>query len=88
MSGDLALPAWTLSALPVPYLEAVQRMEERVEAIRRGEAAEQVWLLEHSPLYTGCPEGNACKFFQAKKPEPETAEAYKMADQKLRCKSG
>jgi hypothetical protein len=44
--------------------------------------------IEHSPLYTGCLEGNACKFFQAKKPEPETAEAYKMPDQKLRCKSG
>ena len=43
---------WTVSALPVPYLEAVQLMEERVEAIRRREAAEQVWLLEHSPLYT------------------------------------
>jgi len=27
-------------------------MEERVEAIRRGSAAEQVWLLEHLPLYT------------------------------------
>jgi lipoyl(octanoyl) transferase len=50
--STLGPPAWTVSATPVPYLEAVQRMEERVEAIRRGEAAEQVWLLEHSPLYT------------------------------------
>jgi lipoyl(octanoyl) transferase len=27
-------------------------METRVEAIRRGEAPEMVWLLEHPPLYT------------------------------------
>ena len=27
-------------------------MEERVAAIRAGEAAEQVWLVEHPPLYT------------------------------------
>jgi len=51
-SAKLAPVAWTVSAAPVPYLEAVQLMEERVEAIRRGSAAEQVWLLEHLPLYT------------------------------------
>jgi hypothetical protein len=33
-------------------------------------------------------ETRASFFSEAKKPEPETAEAYKMADQKLRCKSG
>src|SRR5258706_9325510 len=27
-------------------------MEERVDAMRRGTAAEQVWLLQHPPLYT------------------------------------
>jgi len=52
LASSLGLPAWTVSATPVPYLEAVQLMEERVEAIRRGSAAEQVWLLEHLPLYT------------------------------------
>jgi lipoyl(octanoyl) transferase len=52
MSGNIKPVEWTVSSIPVPYLEAVQLMEERVEAIRRGTAAEQVWLLEHLPLYT------------------------------------
>jgi len=36
----------------VPYPAAVAFMEERVAAIRRGEALETVWLLEHPPVYT------------------------------------
>ncbi len=44
--------AWTLSEAPVPYDEAVAAMERRVAAIRKGEAEELVWLLEHPPLYT------------------------------------
>src|SRR5437762_7753313 len=43
---------WTISGDFVPYAEAVKRMEERVDAIRRGTAPEQVWLLQHPPLYT------------------------------------
>ena len=35
-----------------PYAETIERMERTAEAIARGEAAEQVWLLEHPPLYT------------------------------------
>ncbi len=34
------------------YPAAVGFMEQRVEAIRNGQAAESVWLLEHPPLYT------------------------------------
>ena len=43
---------WRISDGPVPYPEAVQAMEARVAAIRAGTAGEQVWLLEHPPLYT------------------------------------
>lgn len=43
---------WTITPEPVPYEEAVAAMETRVEAIRNGDAPEQVWLLEHPPLYT------------------------------------
>src|SRR5580765_40513 len=43
---------WRISDSPVPYPEAVQAMEARVAAIRAGTAPEQVWLLEHPPLYT------------------------------------
>ena len=43
---------WITSDRPVPYPEAVARMEARADAIARGEAAEAIWLLEHPPLYT------------------------------------
>ena len=43
---------WLHSDGLVPYPEALARMEERAEAIGRGEAPEAVWLLEHPPLYT------------------------------------
>lgn len=36
----------------MPYPRAVALMEERVAAIRRGEAPETLWLLEHPPVYT------------------------------------
>ncbi len=52
-SGPPSQPVeWLISDTPVPYPEAVCRMEARVDAIRAGNAAEQVWLLEHPPLYT------------------------------------
>ena len=43
---------WTVAAEPVGYGDAVAKMEARVAAIRAGEAAEWVWLVEHPPLYT------------------------------------
>ena len=43
---------WAVAPEPVPYPDAVAAMEERVAAILAGRAAEQVWLLEHPPLYT------------------------------------
>ena len=43
---------WAVSPGLVAYPDAVAAMERRVEAIRRGEAGELVWLLEHPPLYT------------------------------------
>ncbi len=43
---------WRTSEAPVPYAEALAFMEERARAIRAGDAAECVWLLEHPPLIT------------------------------------
>ncbi len=43
---------WTISDTPVDYLAAVAAMDARAAAIADGTAAEQVWLLEHPPLYT------------------------------------
>ncbi len=43
---------WIFSEKPVPYEEAVQRMEARVADIREGNADELIWNLEHPSLYT------------------------------------
>jgi lipoyl(octanoyl) transferase len=43
---------WKVSAQPVAYPEALADMEARAAAIAEGTAAEQVWLLEHPPIYT------------------------------------
>lgn len=43
---------WKFSDAPVAYEAAVAAMEARVAEIREGGAREQVWLLEHPPLYT------------------------------------
>lgn len=40
------------ASAPVAYPDAVAAMEDRVAAIRAGAAPEQLWLLEHPPLYT------------------------------------
>jgi len=43
---------WRIDNDPVDYTEAVAAMEARVAGIIAGSAPEQVWLLEHPPLYT------------------------------------
>ena len=56
MNGDASIAVstveWRISDDPVPYPEAEAAMRARAAAIRAGEAAEQVWLLQHPPLYT------------------------------------
>jgi lipoyl(octanoyl) transferase len=48
-----AKPAeWLISEGFVAYDAAIAHMEARAEAIAAGKAPEQVWLLEHPPLYT------------------------------------
>ena len=42
----------TQDHLPVPYREALAKMTARNAAIAEGTAAEQIWLLEHLPVYT------------------------------------
>ncbi len=43
---------WRVSESLIDYPSAIAQMESRVAAIAAGEAAEQVWLLEHPALYT------------------------------------
>ncbi len=46
------MPEWITSAGLTDYDAAVTWMEDRANAIARGEAAEAIWLVEHPPLYT------------------------------------
>ena len=43
---------WLSSLDQIPYREALSAMEARNAAIGGGRAREQVWLLEHPPVYT------------------------------------
>ncbi len=43
---------WLITPGFTSYAEALKTMEERAEAVARGEASELVWLIEHPPLYT------------------------------------
>ena len=49
---DAAPVEWCVADGLTPYADAVSEMEARAEAIRRGDARERVWLVEHPPLYT------------------------------------
>ena len=49
---DLVPPEWKTSNKPVPYEEAVEFMERRVDGIYQGTERECVWLLEHPPILT------------------------------------
>src|SRR5271169_2671726 len=52
--GDPLAPpvAWRITAGLTPYPDALAAMQARVVAIRAGTAGEEVWLVEHPPLYT------------------------------------
>lgn len=43
---------WQIDDAPVPYPQALERMEARAAAIADGSAGEMVWLLTHPPIYT------------------------------------
>lgn len=43
---------WRISDAFTPYPDAVVEMERRVGAISSADAGEQVWLVQHPPLYT------------------------------------
>jgi len=43
---------WQVSKDLIPYPQAVAHMEARAKAIASEQAQEQVWLLEHPPLYS------------------------------------
>jgi lipoyl(octanoyl) transferase len=54
---------WRRSPGLTPYPEALAGMEARAAAIRAGDAAELVWLLEHPPLYTAGTSADPAELF-------------------------
>ncbi len=44
--------AWDVTEGLLPYPAALDAMQARAHAIRAGTACEQIWLVEHPPLYT------------------------------------
>ncbi|MGC8530891.1 MAG: lipoyl(octanoyl) transferase LipB [Acidiphilium sp.] len=48
--GDIG---WEVTSGLTDYAMAVEVMQARAAAIRAGSAGEQVWLVEHPPIYTG-----------------------------------
>ena len=73
MDATAATLEWQISDSPIGYEDSLAAMQTRVSGIRAGTASEQVWLLEHPPLYTAgtsaTPEGlvdaNALPVFRA-----------------------
>lgn len=61
-------PEWKISDQPVPYPEALAAMEARAAAIADGTAGEQVWLLEHPPIYTAGTSANDADLLDARFP--------------------
>lgn len=59
---------WEVSDRLVAYEVALARMEARAAAIARGEAPEQVWLLEHPALYTAGTSAKAQQLIEARFP--------------------
>jgi lipoyl(octanoyl) transferase len=63
---------WTISPNPIEYDDAMAVMEDTVADIRAGTSPEQVWLLEHPPLYTAGTSAKASDLVEAKFPVHET----------------
>ncbi len=64
-AGEAGGLQWLESDAPVAYPEAVAFMEHRVDAIRAGQEAEAVWLLEHPALYTAGTSANPDELLDA-----------------------
>jgi lipoyl(octanoyl) transferase len=64
----LLKPEWKISDGLTPYPEAVAAMEARAEAIAAGTAGEQIWLLEHPPIYTAGTSANDADLLEARFP--------------------
>ena len=51
-SPSFATVEWCRFDKPAPYKSTIELMEQTVGQIHAGQQAEQIWLLQHPPLYT------------------------------------
>jgi lipoyl(octanoyl) transferase len=61
-------PEWKKSARLIAYPDALDEMEVRAAAIAQGTASEQIWLLEHPPIYTAGTSANDADLIDARFP--------------------
>jgi lipoyl(octanoyl) transferase len=59
---------WVTAPGLLPYPQAVAEMEARAAAIRAGDTAERVWLVEHPPLYTSGTSADPAELLMARFP--------------------
>jgi len=59
---------WRIDDRPVGYDAALAHMGARTELIAAGQAAEEVWLLEHPPLYTAGTSAKPADLIEARFP--------------------
>jgi lipoyl(octanoyl) transferase len=59
---------WKAESQLIPYEQSFAAMEARVEAIRAGAASEQIWLLEHPPVYTAGTSADPAELLDARFP--------------------
>ncbi len=73
MAREMTLPVptsvlWRTSDSHVPYEKALADMDVRVDAILEGRGGEEVWLLEHPPVYTAGTSANEADLVDARFP--------------------
>src|SRR6185312_11126458 len=76
--AEMAPVEWSVGDAPVPYAAALATMDSRVAAIIAGDAPEQVWLLEHPPLYTAGTSANRDDVLEARFPVFEAGRGGQM----------
>jgi lipoyl(octanoyl) transferase len=64
MTADLPPPTWRHLPGLSPYPETLAAMEAQVAAQHAGRAGEEIWLLEHPPLYTAGTSARAADLVQ------------------------
>jgi lipoyl(octanoyl) transferase len=69
---DQSQVEWSTTPGLVPYPDAIAAMEARVAAIQAGARDEQVWLVEHPPIYTAGTSAKPSDLLEARFPVHQT----------------